>query len=350
VRGMLGKLAKAVFGNVRVKLLALGIAVTVWVYANGRLKEELTLSVPLQVRLPKGYELVYQSHQQVELRFRGPGSLIRKRQEEKARGQLLMTVRLEEAQAGKGRLNLPVSPDWLNVPEREMVQLGVRVVSPPAAQLFVSKRATRMLPVEVQLEGRAREGYAVRSVSAVPPEVSVTGPELAFEQIKKIRTDKVSIMDLEGDRRAFPTLISHEKLTLTEGLVVPVNLTATPSQVAVYVRIGPTAEKEGRRIDGVPLGLLMPPGFPYDVEIGDGTGLVTVSVVVSGLPQEVREVARESVRAYVDLYGLKDQEIAPGASAPSREKVHVSLPENLSVQVKSVEPDYVVLRLTNPAQ
>jgi hypothetical protein len=107
-------------------------------------------------------------------------------------------------------------------------------------------------------------------------------------------------------------------------------------------------EERTQTFDNVPVRLLMPPGFPYATEFAQGEK--TVSVMVRASPANLRKLRAESVKAYVDLEKLGQERIEPGGSAPYKEKVQVSLPEEVTYSMAVPRPERVTLLLKNPAK
>ncbi len=339
---MLRRLARAIFGNAQLKVIAIAIAIAIWAYASSRLKEETGIDVPLTVRVPEGYEIVYQSHDRIQIWLRGPHFLIKRRQDEAAQHYLRMTTALKPEQLEEGVARLEVEPGWLNVPQWQLARTSVSV-QPQFVDVHVSKVVKRLLPVEVTLSEEPHPGYEIRSRLAIPPVVSVTGPAVVVDRLEVVRTQAVSVWDAQVDlRRPGVPLVLEQTLELSEGLEVLVSFDAEPPQVAVRVEVG--SEKEERRFEGIALQILRPPDFPYDVEIAPEQE--SISVLVSGLPQDIARLTAASVTAYVDLRDL--QEPPDGATARYKVEVRLLLPEHVPVSAGPPEPDMVTVVLSKP--
>jgi len=335
---MLRDLAKFVFRNAQLKLVALTIAVVIWVYANYRLTEEASVTVPLNARLPAEFRIVYQSHRKVQLRLRGPHYLVKRRQDEAAQESLVMTANLKAEDFEQGVARLKPDPAWLNVPERELVQTGVTILQQEPVRVYASEIVSRQLPVEVQLSEKPRSGYEVRGCSAVPAEVTVVGPAMVLDGMTALKTHEISVWDAQSDLRRVVPLVLQKTVTPEEGVEVTVALEAEPPQVAVHIEIA--GEKEQRRLDGIAVQLLEPPDFPYLAEIDPDERYV--SVTVAGLPQDIARVTSSSVTAYVDLRGLQ-QVTLRAASEPYKEKVQLLLPDDIPLSAGPPEPAQVTV-------
>ena len=69
---------------------------------------------------------------------------------------------------------------------------------PPEIQLEFDRRATRIVPVRVQLTGEGQNGYHVVSQSVEPAEVSITGPASRVNRVVTATTDPIDVSTLVG--------------------------------------------------------------------------------------------------------------------------------------------------------
>jgi YbbR domain-containing protein len=341
---MFGKILRAITNYPQLKVVALVIAVVVWFYANTQLQEEVTLRIPLTVQVPQDYRLVYQSHRSIQLRLRGPQYLIQRRQDEDENNSLHMSARLTEEEVEEGMSELEVVPEWLNAPSSDMVQVNVVNIRPQIVRVRASRNISRTLPVEVELSGAPHQGYQLRETVAVPTEVTVTGPAFVLEEMDVIQTEEVPLWDARQSFRRVVPLQLRPTVQVDANAEVPVRLQAQPSEVAVHVAIG--GQRVERAIPNIPVHVLRPRTFPYEVEIP--TEDSTVEVTLTGLPQELEEVSAEDVVAFVDLSRKTVGEIPPGERQPSKEDVRVRLDTEAEVKVKSITPELVTTVLKNP--
>jgi hypothetical protein len=343
---MFNRILTAITNYPQLKAVALAIAVAVWFYANTRLQEEATLRVPITLQVPQGHRLVYQSHRSIQLRLRGPQYLIQRRQEEADQNSLRMSVHLTEERIGNGVTELEVDPTWLNIPGSEMVQISVVDIRPRKIRVRASRDISRTLPVKVQLSGSPRRGYQMREAESIPAEVTVSGPAFVLERMEAVQTEEVALWDARIDFRRIVPLQLERMARVDENTEVPLTMEAEPSEVAVHVEIG--GQRVERTLKGVPVLVLGPPSFPYDVEIPAEES--TVQITLSGLPQELEEVTGADLLAFVDLSKMTVGEIQPGERALSKEYVLVRVEADADVAIKSIQPELVTTVLKNPLQ
>ena len=337
------KLPSAAFDNFGLKMLALILSIAVWFYANSRGKAEVALNVPLTIKVPRGFKVLHQSSDTVMLVVSGPMSLISRLESESQRVSLSMQYELSEADLAAGRFSLDVQKKWLKLPESELIQLNVRRASPQTVTIYTSEVGEVQLPVEVRFDGEAKEGYEVGVRRVVPRAVTVRGPVRVLDRMESMPTEEIPIAHLESGTSEEIPLAETQDFVLENGKNVAVLLDVAPSVVTVALEVH--AQEQTRRFVGVRPQFLLPQDFPYTAVVDE-----TVTLIATGLPQNLERLGPGSIRAYVDLSGLATDKIALGASALYKEDVRLRLPEDIPLSSVVAEPDEVTVRLENPAQ
>lgn len=345
---MLKKTLGAIFSNIRLKLWALLISVGIWFYASSQITEETTARASLKITAPPDYALIYPSADMARMTIAGPRSLL-----SRMRGDLdhlQLSYNLSDKEAAAGWSTLKIGADWLlpRIPEEQYVQLALREVSPAEVRVFVSPIRERTLPVTVHTSGAPPVGFRLADTpTCSPSQVKVSGPAVAVDAMKSVETSELGLYDIQGSVRKRLSLENEVPVTLDNGVKVSVPVSLNPSMVDASVQIVGEEERTGT-IENVPILLLASPGFPYAAEFAQGED--TVSVLVRASPTNLKKLKAESVKAYVDLGKLSQERIEPGGSAPYKEKVQVSLPEEVTYSMAVARPDRVTLLLKNPAK
>jgi len=338
---MLKKLTKAIFGNTRLKLLALGIALAIWFYGSSQLQEEALIVVPLTVQVPEGHQVVYQSALRIQLNLKGSHALIVRVRDQAAQNNLPMTVVLEGEGLREGVSGLDVDPGWLGMPKRDMVQLRVAGIEPDRVRIGVSKVIERKLPVEVAISGKPRPGYEVSGAAATPSEVTVRGPALLLDTMEAVRTLDVSVLDEQADLRRDVALQTVGSFQLADGTKVETPFEVEPARVVGHVNVvGNVVEK---KLAGVRVHVLKPLDFPFAVEIPKEDS--TVAVVLAGVKEDLEAITEQSVRAYVDLAGLAAESDVKATGSPYKRSVRLMLPPEARVTESRVEPKEITVIL-----
>ncbi len=337
------RLVNSITSHPQLKVVALIVAIVVWVYANSRVQQEVSLRAPVEIRVPDGYELVYQSHEEINLRLRGPQYIINRRQEQAALGNLTLRVPLSPEEVAGQTVEVNARPAWLNIPDTELVRMEVLSMRPSDLRVRISPIVTKQIPVNVELSGMPRRGYQIKETSTVPPEVEVTGPKIVVEQLEKVSTEEVALWDVSSGFRRMVRLQTRAMVPVETGKEVPVDFRVKPTSVAVHVKTG--REEVERTLEKVPVRLMMPPDFPFRVQVGEGES--HVKVVISGLPQQVENLTRDALMAFVDVSKLAGETIQPGEKALYKENVQIRQLGDPNVQVQSVIPAKVTTILKN---
>jgi len=340
-------LLKPLFGDFWLKLSALIISLGIWFYANSRLSDEISLRAVLVIAPPPGHALVHQSAKSVRVTVSGPRSLISRLEREFVQTPLRLVAELGEHDLDAGWSTLRVEQLWprADLPERDLVQLKFREARPAEVRAFASRLGERRLPVRVHASIQPAPGFRLLAPpTATPPEVLVQGPEVALEAMQTAETNELTAYDVRSDMQRPVGLRLEFPVVLANGEQVPVPLEMKPTSVTVNVSISGEEQQE-QRFPGIRLLQMTPPGFPYEVELSEADS--TVTVVVRASASNLKKLQPAQIRAYVDLTSLASEQIAPGASAPYRERVRVQLPPGLVHAEGRAEPERVNVLLKN---
>jgi hypothetical protein len=295
------------FDNLGLKLVALLIAVLIYLNAYTDRPATMMVAFPVQVTdLPDSLTLTGTAPSPIRAELAGTGKqLIRLRVTEPA-------VKISLAGVAAGRFTRAIMPADLPLPEG--VQIGVdRVVSPRTLELDIDQRATREIPVVGRLIGSPAADAMISGPIAVhPPVLRVIGPRGVLAQLDSLRLVPVSI----AGRR--DTLTS---VTLPD---LPAWCTSEPANVEISI---PMALADVRR-------------FPVTVE---GVGADRVAAQPPRVTVEIR--APRGALADLDPATLRVRWLAGGE--PERRigrRVALRLDQDLpaSVVVRLV-PDSVTL-------
>jgi YbbR domain-containing protein len=212
--------------NWSLKILALAIALAMWLFVAGQEKSEISLKVPVEItNIPADLLVVDDVVGDVDVRLYGPRTLIRRAAEER----LVKPVNL--AGLGPGEHVVQVLPEDLKLPP------GVTVLrlSPGRFTITLAKRVTREVQVRPVLTGQPAEGLQVAEVSFKPDKVIVSGRQEDLGDLDWIWTTPIS---LDQRRDSFQQTV---RLRLPPGRTVRVNLT----EVEAHVRLRPDKPTAG---------------------------------------------------------------------------------------------------------
>ncbi|MBU1453049.1 MAG: hypothetical protein KKH47_18945 [Proteobacteria bacterium] len=208
--------------NWKLKLISLGIAVTLWAFVVGQESAEIAVRIPVVITgLAADMVVANQVPSEVELRLYGPQSLVRQAATRPT------AKRLNLAGMGTGEHNFQVLPEELNFPP------GVEVVrlSPARLRVVLDHRFSRKAAVRPVIKGNPAQGFEVAEVSFEPPEVVVSGIKQEITDLDWIWTVPLEVTGLT------------ETTTLKANLRPPdgraIRLTPTTVQAVITIRPRP---------------------------------------------------------------------------------------------------------------
>jgi len=219
--------------NIRTFLLALVLAVAVWISAvRSADPDEVRIypnSIPLEI-VGQDPSLIITSEipASVEVTLRAPSSVWEQ-----------LTALERSVQATLDLSGLSAGEHTVDIQIRLLVRpVQIVLVNPASVTVKLEPNATRTLPVELSLSGQPAVGYQAGDVTLDPQEIVISGPESIVNQVVRVRV----LVSLEGVResidQATAVQILDEKNAAVRGLTV------TPESVHVAV---PVSQQGGFR-------------------------------------------------------------------------------------------------------
>lgn len=322
---------KFLLGNIRVKLVALAIAITLWLYATGRHTGELEEAIPFVISTPPGFTMLNEGTDTVTVKVRGPQSVI---------SNLSGMIKNKKIQAAyiiapykkdvgdQVKETILLGKDNLNLPE------GIRLVSiiPSKIEVTLGKLQRKYLKVRLKKEGEPAPGYRITNEFVYPPEVIVTGPSSVITSATEIDTTPINVNGITTDQnKTFPWHIPIEqKITFTqdgEETSVPVTCNKV---LQVWFTISPQVEL--KRFEKIGIRILQPPDFPYKVKLQDQF----IDLQVKGPKLILDKLQLSDIGVYIDVNSLKP----PG---PYKLSIHCSLPNGVELSEALPEVNLDVL-------
>jgi YbbR domain-containing protein len=172
------------FGNLGYKLLAVVIAVFLWVVARGSSSVERGFDIPVALQeIPDELVVVDQGSDVVNVRLLGTRAALRSFQPER----LEYALDLSDAKPGEAAFEVDLTA--FDLPR------GARIVSrsPSRIELQLEKRIARTVKVQPDVEGQPAPGYRVTRVVVDPPRVRISGARSEVLRISEVATETVDI-------------------------------------------------------------------------------------------------------------------------------------------------------------
>ncbi len=178
--------------NWGIKLVSLGLSVSLWFYVTSKGKTEMTLTVPLEIRnVPQNMAVVSDVAKDVEVRVQGQERVLR----DITSGKKVFGV-LDLSFAKTGENVAPISPDDIKRP------FGVTVIrtNPYEMRVKLEPLVRKMFRLKPVLNGRPASGYRLDGITVTPAKITVEGPEGVMKNLSAVQTMPINI---EGARQDF---------------------------------------------------------------------------------------------------------------------------------------------------
>jgi YbbR domain-containing protein len=266
------------FRHLGLKMLAITLAVLLWLTVAGEHEVERTLRVPLEFRnTPETLEIVGEPPSTVDVRLRGSSAQLSRLEA----GEIVVMLDLSGARSGSRLFHLRS--------EEVRVPYGVRVtqVVPSTLSLVLERSLTRTIPIVPATEGDPAPGFDLGAISSEPSTVQVIGPESRVRQLAAATTEPIVIQGSRGRVRDVVTVgVEDASVRLLQ-----------PQHATVVVEIVPSPIE--REIAGVPVRWRnLGAGFRARVSPS------IVRVTVRGQRDVLAGLRPDSVEAFADLTGL----------------------------------------------
>jgi YbbR domain-containing protein len=173
--------------NWHLKLISLVLATGLWAQVTRTPTSETGVSVPLEYQnIPPKMEVYGDTTNRVEVRLRGPSSLLRAVSAQ----DVSLSIDMEKMAMGQEKV-VPLTADLVHAP------FGVEVVRVNPARVRLTVEPTLEKPVRVLpiLNGSARNGFEVERAIITPESVTIEGPESHVQEVETVSTTPINLKD-----------------------------------------------------------------------------------------------------------------------------------------------------------
>lgn len=293
------------FRHLGLKLMAVALAMLLWLIVAGDHLVERSLRVPLEFRnIPPELELVGDPPTEVDVRLRGSSALLGRLEPR----DIVAVLDLASARPGSRMFHL--RSDEVRAP------YGVEVaqVIPGTLAVDLEKSGRRTVPVVPALDGEPAPGFVIGRVTSEPPTVEVAGPESRLRQLTGATTEPVQIT---GSRARV-----HDNVTV--GITDSAVRLVQPQNAAITVEVLPAPVE--RDLAGVPIRWRnLQSGLTAKIQP------ILAKVIVRGRREALADLRAGSIDAFVDLYGL----------GPGRYNLRVQVDPSQTFGISTIEPAVV---------
>jgi YbbR domain-containing protein len=276
--------------NWQLKLLALALAVLLWVVVSAEQVTSQWIPVPLQVNEgdPDFELLASPAREEVNVRFTGSGRDLM----ELAIRKPPLVLSIDRVQGVTQEFRL--EPGMVQVPNQ--LTVNAQEVQSPLIRLEFRRLSSRTMPVRARVDNEVADDWAlVDSLRVVPAEVQIRGPADRVELVQEVRTVPFTMPATDS---SFSSVVAIDTSNLA-GIELSIG------QVRVVGRVDRVVQ---RRL--------------VDVPISVGPGVVVrpnvVDVVLSGPRSIVETIQPSAFRVVISIPEVPDFIPLEGLSVPLR--------------------------------
>jgi YbbR domain-containing protein len=184
--------------NWGIKLISLGLSLTLWFYVTSKGKTEMTLTVPLELRsIPQNMAVVGPVASSLEVRVQGQERVLR----DITTGKKLVGI-LDLSMTKEGENVVRLSPDDISRPsEIAVTHMSLSEVKVRLEPLI--RKTFRLKPV---VHGAPASGYRLKNVVISPPKITVEGPSSVVKMLDSLQTMPIDIQGAAENRSIEPKI------------------------------------------------------------------------------------------------------------------------------------------------
>ena len=184
--------------NWGLKLISLGLSLTLWFYVTSKGKTEMTLTVPLELRnIPQNMAVVGPVASSVEVRVQGQERVLR----DITTGKKLVGI-LDLSMTKEGENVVRLSPDDISRPsEIAVTHMSLSEVKVRLEPLI--RKTFRLKPV---VHGAPASGYRLKNIVISPPKITIEGPSSVVKTLDSLQTMPIDIQGAAENRSIEPKI------------------------------------------------------------------------------------------------------------------------------------------------
>ncbi len=271
---------EALLNNIRLKLLALALAVASWYAIHETISFEVVIpNIPVEIKIADGWAVLRQSSDSVRVTFRGSQDNIRLIDNKQIKA--LVDLRTNSA---AGSVPVPLQLDNIKGAG------GVRAVriEPEIIEISTDRESEKTVPVKSRITGKPFAGE-VEKTTCEPALVLLRGPAQQLAQTEWVYAEPV---DVEGRIESF---IKRCRVLPPSNTWTPV---IEPAEVKVNVQI--TVKNDTLELRNIPVEVVVRPTSAFKVEtIPD-----EVNLVLTGRAEDLEEMKKSAPKVFVDCVDL----------------------------------------------
>jgi len=209
---------KLLFDNWGIKLLSLGISLTLWFFVTSKGKTEVTLTIPIELRnTPLNMAVVGDVTGSMDIRVQGQERVLR----DITVGKKIVCI-ADLSMTKVGENVVPISPDDIRRPAG--VSIAYMSISEIKVRLeSLLQRTFRLKPI---LYGSPAAGFRVAKISVSPSRITVEGPTSMMQMLDGLQTMPIDIQGSREDITVEPKIDYQGKQVkiIEKNILIHINL------------------------------------------------------------------------------------------------------------------------------
>ncbi|MDR4505736.1 MAG: CdaR family protein [Candidatus Scalindua sp.] len=311
---------KFLFGNLKVKGMALIMAISLWFFAVNKHTGDLSENIPLIITPPAGLTILDTSSSVINVSLRGPQNLIDQIPVMIKEGKIKARFDFsegEDIEGDKSSKTIRLTEKNFNFPQ----EIRMVAMVPNEIDVVLGRLDSKYLKVQIQKKGVPAPGYKIATEYFYPHKVLVTGPANVLRESEIINTVPIDINEVTSEQnRTFPWNVGLEQsLTYNKddkSVSLPIRC---ESKIKVWFVI---SEQDDKKVfKGVKIRVLHPDDYGFVVKLKEEY----IDLTLQGSKMTLDSLDIKDIIAYVDVGTL----IPPG---PYKQPVVCTVPAGLKIE------------------
>ena len=173
--------------NPTIKVIALILAIILWVFVKSKSGGEVGLVVPLEFyRVPANLIVTHVTDEAINVRITGSVLQLQRLPTRE------MRARIDLSRARPGTNSFDILPDNFNISKA----LDITQISPSSVTVDLDHVIEKMVHVKPVVQGKPARGYRVSKITVDPPSINMEGARGHLTGLKEVVTEAVDISDL----------------------------------------------------------------------------------------------------------------------------------------------------------
>jgi YbbR domain-containing protein len=199
------------------KFLSVFLSLFLWAYVLNSEKVRFEKTVALEYILPEDMIFAQKPHLEVTFMIEGPRAFVRTVAEREDR----LVIDLNRVNSKRElAFQVDINPAQLNLP----FGMVVEKVVPRRIAIRLERKASKIVPLKLQLVGNLPNKLSLLKAELKPAEVEISGPRSVIAELRELPTRPIDLESLVG-QESIPVevALTDERLSLSSGHTVTFN-------------------------------------------------------------------------------------------------------------------------------